>query len=168
MNNRAGHIIFKLFLLTVAVFAMVGGIYFMLMQVSKTVTCSEQLTRIYQALELFEMDRGSLPRLAFYPDEPMSDPDSIRVVLEEYGIDPSTWVCPSAHPMIVNLGLSYIWNTRLNGANLRSFTERHWMLIEINALSDDVPAPHFGYYNVLYTDGTIERISDPIQSLKGL
>ena len=165
--RRSGHIIFKLFVLTVAVFAMVGGIYYVLMQVSKTVQCNENLTRIFQALELFEMDRGSLPRLAFFPEEPMTDPDSIRVVLEEYGVDPHAWVCPAAHPMIANLGLSYIWNTRLNGANLRGLEERQWMLIEINALSEDVPAPHLGYYNVLYTDGKVERIRDPANTLKG-
>ncbi len=154
-------------MLTVAVFILVGAIYYVLIQVSKTVQCSDQLIRIYQALELFEMDRGSLPHLAFYPDEPMTDPDSIRVVLEEYGVDPHAWVCPASHPLITNLGLSYIWNTRLNGANLRGFDERQWMLIEVNALSDDVPAPHLGYYNVLYSDGKVERISDPAESLKG-
>ncbi|HMO04469.1 MAG TPA: hypothetical protein PKC67_09040 [Kiritimatiellia bacterium] len=167
MNNRAGHIIFKLFVLTVIVFTLVGGIYHVLMQVTKTVQCAEQLTRIYQALELFELDRGALPKLAFYPDDPMTDPDSIRVVLEEYGVDPSAWICPASHPAIANLGLSYIWNTRLNGANLRSFTDRQWVLIEINALSPDVPAPHLGTYNVLYSDGTVERIRDPANTLKG-
>lgn len=167
MNKRSGHIVFKLFLLTVAVFITVGGIYIALMQASKTVQCADNLNRIYQALEVFEMERGSLPRLAFYPDEPMTDPDSIRVVLEEYGVDNAVWVCPASHPKIANLGLSYIWNTRLNGANLRSFTERQWMLIEINALSEDVPAPHFGFYNVLYTDGKVERIDDPLQQLNG-
>ncbi len=167
MNSRSGHIIFKLFLLTVAIFATVGGIYYVLMQVTKSIQCTDQLSRIYQALELFEMDRGSLPRLAFFPDEPMTDPDSIRVVLEEYGVDSSAWVCPSSHPKIASLGLSYAWNIRLNGSNLRSFKERQWMLIEINALSEEIPSPHFGHYNVLYTDGTVERINNPIQTLKG-
>jgi len=168
MSHRSGHALFRLFLLTVVIFLVVGGIYHVLIQVSMTIKCSDQLTRIYQALELFEMDRGSLPRLAFYADDPITDPDSIRVVLEEYGVDPGVWVCPSSHASISALGLSYIWNVRLNGANLRSLNERQWMLIEINALSTDVPAPHFRYYNVLYTDGTVERIRDPLATLPGL
>ena len=166
-NRRSGHIIFKLFLLTMCIFAVVGVIYYVLIQISYSVRCSDQLTRIYQALELFEMDRGSLPQLAYFPDEPLTDPDSIRVVLEEYGVDPQIWVCPTANSLISNLGMSYVWNTKLNGKNLRSFDERQWVLIEINALSPDVPTPHIGYYNVLFTDGTVERIRDPINTLKG-
>lgn len=168
MRSQSGSAIFRLFLMTVAVFAIVGAIYFVLMQASMVVKCEDQLTRIYQALELFEMDRGSLPRLAFYPDEPMTDPDSIRVVLEEYGVDPGVWVCPSANPKVANLGLSYVWNTALNGSNLRSYAERQWMLVEINALSEEVPSPHCSFYNVLYTDGTVARIRRPLEELKGL
>jgi hypothetical protein len=166
-SRQSGHIIFKLFLLTVAIFGLVGSIYYVLIQVSNTVRCSDQLSRIYQALELFEMDRGSLPRLASFPDEPMTDPDSIRVVLEEYGVDPNVWVCPTAHATVANLGMSYVWNTKLNGLNLRDFEERQWVLIEINALSPDVPAPHIGHYNVLFTDGTVERVRDPANTLTG-
>jgi len=168
MRSRSGSAIFRLFLMTVAIFAIVGAIYFVLMQVSMIVRCADQLTRIYQALELFEMERGALPRLAYFPDEPMTDPDSIRVVLEEYGVDSSVWVCPAAHPKISNLGLSYVWNINLNGGNLKSYTERQWMLTEINALSPDVPSPHCTFYNVLYTDGTVERIRYPLDELKGL
>jgi len=167
-HRRSGHVIFKLFLLTVAIAAIIGGIYFALMQISMTVRCADQLTRIYQALELYEMDRGTLPRLAFYPDEPMTDPDSIRVVLEEYGVDPGVWVCPAAHAKVANQGLTYVWNTQLNGSNLRSFEERQWVLVEINALSTDIPAPHIGYCNVLYTDGKVERVRDPMNTLRGL
>jgi hypothetical protein len=152
--------IFKLFVLSVALFALVGGIYWTLMRASMTVRCSERLLRIYQALELYDMERGALPRLAFFPDEPMTDPDSIRVALEEYGVDHECWICPASHPSIANTGLSYIWNVRLNSVSLRSLTERQWMLVEINALSRDVAAPHFGRYNVLFTDGQVERRSD--------
>ena len=168
MKINSGHVILKMFLLTVAIAVLVGGIYFTLMQISMTVRCSDQLTRIYQALELFEMDRGTLPRLAFYPDEPMTDPDSIRVVLEEYGVDPTVWICPAAHRRVSSTGLTYIWNAQLNGSNLRSYDERQWVLVEINALSKDVDAPHLRYYNVLYTDGKVERVRDPLHSLRGL
>lgn len=167
MNSRSGSALIRLFLMTAAVFGLIGAIYYALLQVTETVRCADQLTRIYQAIELFEMDRGSLPKLAFYPDEPLTDPDSIRVVLEEYGVDPAAWICPASHPKIAQIGLSYAWNTRLNGANLKSFEQRQWMLVEINAMSDDVPSPHFCCYNVLFTDGTVERIHDPARELEG-
>jgi hypothetical protein len=168
VHTRTAHTLFKLFSLTMALMALVAGIYLLLMEVSMMMRCSDQVRRIYQALELYEMDRGSLPRLAFYPDEPLTDPDSIRVVLEEYGGDASLWVCPSSHPKIAATGLSYIWNVQLNGGSLRGRATNTWVIVEINALSSDVPAPHLGFHNVLYTDGRVERIRHPLEKLPGL
>lgn len=125
------------------------------------VECSYNLKRIYQALDLYEMHNGALPVMAFYPDEPFSDPASIRVVLETYGPEESTWTCPAIHPLIRQTGLSYIWNTSLNGASLRNREGRIWMLMELNAMSRDVDRPHFGSCNVLFTDGSVERIRFP-------
>lgn len=167
MSSRTYSPFFRLFLMMAVILAIVGAIYYVLIKIGESIRCSDHLANIYQAVELFEMDRGSLPTLALYPDEPLVDPDSIRVVLEEYGVDPLVWTCPSSHPKVAHLGLSYIWNTALNGSNLKSYENRHWMLIEINALSEDVPASHFGYYNVLYTDGTVERIDEPSEELEG-
>ncbi|HMO52334.1 MAG TPA: hypothetical protein PKE26_14240 [Kiritimatiellia bacterium] len=166
--SRSGHAVIKLAATVVLMFLLIGGIYYLLMQISGAVRCGEQLRRIFQALELYEMTHGALPRLAFFPDEPMTDADSLRVVLEAYGLDSEVWICPSSHPAIAQTGMSYVWNTRLNGRNLRDLAERQWMLVEINALSPDVPTPHLGYYNVLYTDGKVERIRDPLSKLRGL
>jgi prepilin-type processing-associated H-X9-DG protein len=164
-TSRSGHAVLKLVALTGVLAATIGIIYFVLVEAARTVQCRDQLSRIYQALEVYEMSHGSLPRLAFYPEEPLADLDSICVVLEAYGLESSTWICPSSHKVIANAGISYIWNTRLNGRNTRSLREPQWMMVEINALSADAPRPHLGYCNVLFTDGSIARIRNPAETL---
>lgn len=145
------------------------GIYYLLAQVRMAMACGENLRTIYRALELYEYERGTLPALAFFPDNPFDDSDSLRVVLEPYGAGGAACICPHAPPALSELGLTYLWNVRLNGRKLpRDPAERDWLLVEINAASGDVPAPHLGRYNVLYTDGTVERISSPQGKLKGL
>ena len=53
-------------------------------------------------------------------------------------------------------------------ANLRRNGPPVWMLVEMTAVSSDLPAPHLGQCNVLFTDGSIRRIRDPLKELPGL
>ena len=39
-------------------------------------------------------------------------------------------------------------------------------LVEVQAVSDSVPAPHFGHYNILYTDGRVESSAQPPPELR--
>jgi len=157
----------KLVILASLILLLVGVMYLVLIASSKTLACRENLARIYQSLEMYELAHGSLPRLAFFAEEPRSDSESICVVLESYGLSPETFVCPSAHPLVAKTGLSYIWNTRLNGRSMQDFYEKQWMLVEIEAISLDVNFPHFGACQVLYTDGSIERMRNPAGVLNG-
>ncbi len=128
--------------------------------------CKRNLYAIYNALELYEIDRGTLPRLAFFPDRPHTDPDSPLVVLRPYCSDASVFVCPAAPPHYRETGLTYIWNTALNGRKLRGMDPPVWILTELQALSDSVPAPHLGVYNVLYTDGHVRKMRVPPEGLR--
>lgn len=166
--SKAGHVLAKVVLLIAGSSLALGIIYFVLGQVRLTIACSENLKTLYRALDLYEIERGTLPKLAFFPDNPIEDADSLRVVLESYGAGGAVCVCPRAPRSQSELGLTYVWNVRLNGRKLPREGERDWMIVEMNALSADVPAPHLGRYNVLYTDGSVERISDPLGTLKGL
>jgi prepilin-type processing-associated H-X9-DG protein len=156
----------KLLALTLAILLVVGVMYLVLVVSTHTLTCQDNLTRIYQALETYELAHGALPRLAFYPEEPLSDPESICVALEAYGLTPTTFICPSVHHLVARTGLTYIWNTRLNGRSMQDFYEKQWMLVEINAISTEVGCPHFGSCNVLFTDGSVERIRNPAALLE--
>lgn len=158
----------RILILALCLTVLFGCLIMVMDETSRAVDCSYNLRRIYQALDLYEMHNGALPELAFYPDEPLSDPSSIRVVLETYGPEEKTWTCPGAHKSIRETGLSYIWNTALGGTSLRSAAEKTWMLVELNGLSREVGRPHSGFCNVLFTDGSVERIRFPIDQLAGL
>lgn len=161
MRSTPGQRLRRILLLVLSLLVILASIYFAMSKANQAVQCSYNLKRIYQALDLYEMHNGSLPVLAMYPDEPFADPASIRVVLETYGPDERTWTCPAVHPLIKQTGLSYIWNTTLNGTSLRNSAEKTWMLMELNGMSREVDRPHFGYCHVLFTDGSVERIRFP-------
>lgn len=127
--------------------------------------CRNNLRRIYSALEMYEIERGTLPRLAFFPDDAKQDKDSLLTVLQPYGAGGHVCVCPASPPSHEAVGLTYIWNVQLNGRKLRG-GDPEWMLVEINALSPTVPAPHMGRYNILYTDGEIRLSRHPPPGLQ--
>lgn len=128
--------------------------------------CRERLWKIYNALEMYEIDRGSLPHLSFFPDDPKQDPASLPVVLQPYINEDSFAVCPSAPPALREQGLTYVWNVELNGRKLHAPGVSKWMLVEIQALSGSVPPPHEGYYHILYSDGQVERSKNPPPDLQ--
>ena len=167
-DRRAGRAVVKvLFLAALASFA-IGVMYFLLVQVRLGRTCASQLGHIYKALEMYELERGTLPTLAFFPDDARVDDDSLSVALAPFGIDQATTVCPSLPPVLTDLGMTYVWNVRMNGQKLTTTTEPTWLLVEMNALTVDVPAPHMGRYNVLYSDGTVRQSRTPLGDLRGL
>jgi hypothetical protein len=168
LGPKAGQVLAKIAFIVVGLGLALGAIYYVLSQIRLTLACTDNLKVVYRALELYEMERGTLPKLAFYPDNPIEDGDSLRVVLEAYGAGGSVCICPQAPHSQSELGLTYVWNVRLNGRKIPPVEERDWMLVEMGAVSTDVPAPHLGRYNVLYTDGTVEHISDPLTHLRGL
>lgn len=163
----AAHLLTKLAVLLAVAAAVILSLYAILNRVRASFDCEANLKAIYGALELYEQERGSLPRLAYFPDDPMEDEDSLRVVLEPYGAVGRICVCPAAPRVQASLGLTYVWNVRLNGRKMPR-DEKEWVLVEMNALSTDVPAPHLGRYNVLYSDGSVERIKTPLKELPGL
>jgi hypothetical protein len=167
-HSRHGHALLKLVLTVGACLVLLLVIYGVLHQLRLSFACQANLRVLYRALELYEMERGSLPRLAFYPDLATEDTESLRVVLESYGATGTACICPSSPTMLRDVGLTYVWNVRLNGRKIPRSGEREWMLVEIQALSSDVPAPHLGHYHVLYSDGAVERIAHPHPQLDGL
>ena len=167
-SARDGFSVLQILTATVLIALIAAGIYYYVRQQMLARECAAHLRRIYAALELYEIDRGTLPRLAFFPDDPKQDPDSIVVALTPYGTTPDIYICPTAPSPHRELGLTYLWNTRLNGRKIPRASTPEWMLVEINALSDGVPASHMGYYNVLLTDGTVHREKDPPAGLREL
>ena len=141
-----------------------GGIRLIQMDMQDEL-CQERMLKIYAALERYEIEKGKLPTLAFFPDDPQHDKDSPLVVLEPYGAEEGLFVCPALPDLYDKIGLAYVWNTALNSSKLADAPEPVWMIVEISALSSQVPPPHFRGYNILYTDGTVRRSQTPPREL---
>lgn len=167
-DRQAGWIWFRVLALAASVAVLSALLLAVLERVRHARECADNLRSVYRALEVYEIERGTLPSLAYFPDHPMEDSDSLRVVLEPYGLAPEKCVCPASHPVQRAEGLTYLWNVRLNGKRIPRGAQATWMLVDMNALSSDVPAPHWGGYHVLYSDGTVRRIRNPQRELPGL
>ena len=156
----------ELLVILTALVAVAAGAYHLVYQSRLSRQCASNLRKIYSALETYEIDRGSLPRMAFYPDDPKQDNDSLIATLQPYGAGGAMYICPATPEMLRTTGLTYAWNVQLNGKKLRAPGAPSWMLIELNALSDNVPAPHLGNYNVLYSDGRVQPAREPPAGLR--
>jgi hypothetical protein len=174
-DGRAG--VLLLFLLAVGI--AIGGLFLVLSQSTRDrQRCEDNLKKVYAALDEYRTQNGRWPQLAYFPDDPMklsfrtndslAVTGSMRLILANYLDDPKVCVCPAMHPVLREKGLTYVWNTSLNAAPLPAAGQPKWMLVEMTAVGTGLPAPHFGYYNVLYTDGSVRRVKDPSQSLDNL
>ncbi len=166
-RGRNGLTLVEILVVLMLAAAVVAVIGFFARQQMLRKHCAANLRAIYAALEMHEIERGTLPRLAFYPDDPKQDGDSPLVVLRPYRAGTDVYVCPSAPSSLAAAGLTYVWNVRLNGKKLRGPGPPEWMLVEMNALSDAVPPPHLGRYNILYTDGRVVASKEPPPDLRG-
>lgn len=153
----------------VFIFLMIFSLLWMLNRVSRQLreaqSCEENLLRIYDFLRLYENDHGYLPSLKMFPEDVENDPESLVVVLRAYGMDVRDAVCPAASGVLRDHGISYLWNTALNNSSLVNRPEATWVLVDLQALDDRVPGPHFGGYTILYSDRRVERTGLPPHSL---
>ncbi len=166
--RTAGYVLIRILLLILVIGALMGALSFIVLEIRGSIACASNLETIYRALSLYEVERGALPALAFYPDDPMNDNDSLAVALETYGLTRTQCICPAAREIQRNEGQTYLWNTALNGQRIPHDKEPVWMLVDMNALSDEVPASHLGRYNALFSDGKVRRIRDPRRELPNL
>lgn len=167
MGSVHGFVLIELLAVAAVLIGLAAGIYTAVHQNMLTKKCANNLRNIYTALENFEVDRGTLPRAAFYPDDPKQDNDSLLVALQPYRAQSDLYICPAAPAVQKDTGLTYVWNVQLNGRKMHVSGAPVWMIVELNALSDAVPAPHFGGYNILYTDGSVQRSKEPPKGLRG-
>lgn len=127
--------------------------------------CEANLIQIYDLLRLYENDHGQLPSLKMFPEDAEGDPESLVHVLRPYGLEGTAAVCPSASGILRAHGISYLWNPALNNSSLLNRPEPTWVLVDLQALDDRVPGPHFGQYNILFSDRRVERSALPPHSL---
>jgi prepilin-type processing-associated H-X9-DG protein len=176
-RGRCGAVLLRALALAAVLSVVLATLYAALDRMRQSLQCANNLSRIYSALEMYELAEGALPPFSFFPDEPRvrTDPagkpeeiPSLRSLVETYETETDLCVCPSAPAVLAELGLTFVWNVALSGKPLPAAGERQWMLIEMQAVLPELPAPHMGRFNVLYTDGTVERLREPHRSLEGL
>ena len=166
MNRKSGAV----FLPWLFIFLMIGSLFWLLQRVNKgiqdTDACHKNLEAIYQALRLYEQEHGRLPALEFYPLEPTEGDGNLIHILENQSSSDVAWlVCPGAPDLLREQGITYLWNTALNQSSLTERDDITWVLVDMQALDDRLPGPHFGKVHILYTDGRIELSDDPPHSL---
>jgi prepilin-type N-terminal cleavage/methylation domain-containing protein len=128
---------------------------------AKETACRNNLRQIGQALLMMEMTHGRLPDAAFFPSKPKKDKDSIVVIMKN--CNSKLFVCPSAPEELAKKGLTFIWNDKCSGKASHRIKDakKTWLMVEVNAVSDKVPAPHPHGYNVLYADlQTIKTVKE--------
>ena len=165
MNRKAG----TAFLPWLFILLMLGSLLWLLNQLNMGLghadASERQLKEMYRVLARYEQQHGRLPALEMYPGNPRESESSLLHVLAQFDASPDLAVCPSAHPVLKQHGLSFLWNSALNHGSFRDRKDITWVLVDIQALDDRVSGPHFGSYHILYTDGRVERSPSPPHSL---
>ena len=129
-----------------------------------------QMKQIYLAVTMAADDNdGRLPSAVMYPDL-RADPNAVRnnprsiVRIMGNGVPANMWVAPRAPQVFQRAGLTYIWNSALNGQLVDQVDPHTWLMMDMNgaayAIPDLVPRSEGGYL-VLYADGSVKYEMQP-------
>lgn len=132
--------------------------YLQAKQKAHQTTCLSNLRSVGQLFMMYHMENGHYPKAAFYPDNPLQGDDSISVILDRKRQKNSArdiWMCPSLPDKLQEKGLGFVYNDSIAGKSRIGNPAKKWVLIEINCVSPDVPAPHPDGYNILFADGRV-------------
>lgn len=166
MKNRCGAVFLPWLFIILMIFSLIWLLNRLNTGLQQASQCEEQLKKIYQYLSLYERENGRLPSFELYPEELRENQESLLNRLGTLpGFDSDWLVCPGAPAILKSQGITYLWNTSLNQSSLTLRKEITWVLVDMQALDDQVAGPHFGHYHILYTDGRVERSASPPHSL---
>jgi hypothetical protein len=166
MTRKSGTV----FLPWLFIFLMISSLFWLLNRVNRgvqhTEICRNHLEQIYQALLDYEQEHGRLPALQFFPVESTEGEGSLIDILESQTESDMSWLqCPAAPALLREQGITYLWNTELNQSSLTDRDTITWVLVDMQALDETLPGPHFGKVHILYTDGRVELSDAPPHSL---
>jgi len=157
IKKSGGFMLAELLLVTAIVTSIPTGAYMLVKNRALELNCRNNLRQINMALQMFILTNDKLPSAAFYPKNAAGDKNSIRVILKSYGASKGLFIDPAAPEKLKKLGLTYLWNDTFNGRRPGKVPDasKQWLMIDMSAVSNDVPAAHRGGYNVLYVDGHV-------------
>ena len=118
--------------------------------------CMNNMRQVGAVIIASQLSNGEYPKAAFYPENPKTDKNSIRVILGDDLKSEKVWLCPSMPDKLKEKGLTWVYNDTLGGkAEVKSPADT-WILIEFSCVSKKAPAPHPGGYNIVYADGHVK------------
>ena len=166
MSTKTGAV----FLPWLFIFLMIGSLLWLLNRVNQGVQatdqCRQQLKNVYQALKFYEREHGRLPALELYPVNPEENDETlVKLLADQPGFQKEWLQCPSAPDVLNEQGITYLWNTELNQSSLSDRETITWVLVDMQALDDALPGPHFGKVHILYSDGRVEHTQHPPHNL---
>lgn len=122
--------------------------------------CQQHLRQIGMAIQMRTMTGEPLPRAWFYPPDPPHPARNqyhlAQVMSSE--VPAQMFICPAAPQAIQQRGICYVYNDRLGGqpADQIPNPSTTWLMMDVNMVTDKVPAPHNKGCNVLFLDGHVK------------
>ncbi len=161
--NTFGFTLTEMLIVTAIITSIPTSKYVRVKKMAYQTQCYSNLKNISIALISFKMDYDDImPKAEFYPKNINGKKSIVKLLsdylggtsLKKHG-DNSPWVCPGLPLKLRKKGLSFIYNDSIAGKRPRHPSET-WVLIEMNAVSAKIPAPHPKGYNILFADGSIQ------------
>jgi len=146
----------EVLVVTAIVTSVPTGAYLRAKQKAHEIECLNNMRQVGAAIVAYHLGNGEYPSAAFYPENPRSDENSIRVVLADEIPGDRPWICPAMPDELKARGLTWVYNDTLAGKPSVRDPARTWILIEFTCVSAKVPSAHPGGFNIVYADGHVE------------
>jgi prepilin-type N-terminal cleavage/methylation domain-containing protein len=167
LKSRVGFTLTELLVVTSILGAISPVAYIGVKNKAYEIQCMNNLKQIGTATQMFELDQGRLPDAKFFPENPNTDPRSIKVILKNYGLPDEIFICPTSPQQLKDLGLTYLWNDEVSGRTLYSIKNpsQTWLMVDMTAAYEKV-ASHRNGYNVLYANFQVNWSASPPFKIK--
>jgi len=146
----------ELLVVSAIVSSIPAGAYIQAKKKAVQMQCMNNMRQVGMALISFQLSNGAYPQAAFYPKNPKTDKDSIRVILSGEITNDKVWLCPAMPEKLKKKGLTWVYNDTIAGKAMVKSPAKTWVLIEFSSVSKKVPSAHPGGYNIVYADGHVE------------
>ncbi|MHB8995272.1 MAG: prepilin-type N-terminal cleavage/methylation domain-containing protein [Armatimonadota bacterium] len=160
-NRRRGFTTAEVLIVTGILTALGGGNSFQnVTNKAHQVTCYNQLRQLGLSFMMMAHMDEPLPQAWFYPPDnhPAREQYNIVNIMARQRVPKQFFICPSAPEELKARGCCYLYNDRLSNRNLDSIDRpgETWLMMDVNAVTSEVPPAHNEGCNVLFCDGHVK------------